>query len=46
VAEWRYERDPHRTPWYPTMQLVRARRLGDWADVVRKLQQHLASDMP
>ncbi|GJH30135.1 glycosyltransferase family 9 protein [Caballeronia novacaledonica] len=45
VAEWRYERDPHRTPWYPTMQLVRARRLGDWNDVVRKLQQHLASDM-
>ncbi|KAK48858.1 hypothetical protein BG58_19270 [Caballeronia jiangsuensis] len=46
VAEWRYERDPHRTPWYPTMQLVRARRLGDWGDVARKLQQHLASDLP
>ncbi|WP_250865694.1 glycosyltransferase family 9 protein [Caballeronia sp. INSB1] len=45
VADWRYESDPHRTPWYPTMQLVRARRLGDWDDVVRKLQQHLVSDM-
>ncbi|SAL84304.1 TPR repeat-containing protein [Caballeronia arvi] len=43
MADWRYERDPHRTPWYPSMQLVRAGRMGDWDDVVRKLQQLLAS---
>ncbi|WP_321791020.1 glycosyltransferase family 9 protein [Caballeronia sp. J97] len=41
VAEWRYERDPHRTPWYPSMRLARARRLGDWNDVVRTLQRLL-----
>ncbi|SAL02902.1 TPR repeat-containing protein [Caballeronia fortuita] len=44
VAEWRYERDPHRTPWYPSMRLVRARRLGDWDDVVRTLQRLLTSE--
>ncbi|SAK63171.1 TPR domain-containing protein [Caballeronia temeraria] len=43
VAEWRYEQDPHRTPWYPSMRLVRARRLGDWADVVRNLQRALTA---
>ncbi|WP_250513155.1 glycosyltransferase family 9 protein [Caballeronia sp. INDeC2] len=41
VADWRYERDPDHTPWYPAMQLIRARRLGDWDDVVRKLSQAL-----
>ncbi|SAK90863.1 TPR domain-containing protein [Caballeronia catudaia] len=43
MADWRYERNPHRTPWYPSTQLVRARRMGDWDDVVRKLRQLLAS---
>jgi Glycosyltransferase family 9 (heptosyltransferase) len=44
VADWRYERDPQRTPWYPAMRLVRARSLGDWDDVVRNLQQLIAAD--
>ncbi|SAK70375.1 TPR domain-containing protein [Caballeronia pedi] len=44
VAEWRYEREPHHTAWYPTMRLVRARRLGDWDDVASKLRQHLTND--
>ncbi|AQG98863.1 hypothetical protein A9R05_08475 [Burkholderia sp. KK1] len=44
VADWRYERDLDRTPWYASMRLVRAGRLGDWDDVVRKLRQRLAAD--
>ncbi|MDR5765211.1 MULTISPECIES: glycosyltransferase family 9 protein [unclassified Caballeronia] len=43
VAEWRYERDPHVTPWYASMRLVRARGLGDWNDVVRNLQALLTA---
>ncbi|WP_061169935.1 glycosyltransferase family 9 protein [Caballeronia hypogeia] len=44
VAEWRYEREPDRTAWYPAMRLVRAPRLGDWDDVVRTLRQRLIDD--
>jgi hypothetical protein len=43
VADWRYERDPHRTPWYPSTRLVRARRMGDWDDVVRTLRALLVA---
>ncbi|MDR5811782.1 glycosyltransferase family 9 protein [Caballeronia sp. LZ019] len=44
VAEWRYERDPTSTPWYPGMRLVRARELGGWDGVVGTVQQLLHAD--
>ena len=44
VADWRYEREPHHTAWYPSTRLVRAPRLGDWADVVRNLRNQIAAD--
>jgi ADP-heptose:LPS heptosyltransferase len=39
VAEWRWGRDGDRTPWYPSMTLVRQPKAGDWHavfDVVKK----------
>ena len=44
VAEWRYEREPTSTPWYPSMRLVRASELGGWDEVVGTLQQLLHAD--
>lgn len=44
VAEWRYEREPTSTAWYPGMRLVRARRLGGWDEVVGTLQQLVKAD--
>jgi hypothetical protein len=33
VSDWRYEQAPDSTPWYPTMRLIRARELGNWAEL-------------
>ncbi|MEZ2352021.1 hypothetical protein [Caballeronia sp. RCC_10] len=44
VAEWRYDREPTSTPWYPSMRLVRASELGGWDEVVGTLQQLLHAD--
>jgi Flp pilus assembly protein TadD len=43
VAEWRWGLSGDRTPWYPTMQLLRQARWRDWASVVPPLAAALAS---
>jgi tetratricopeptide (TPR) repeat protein len=36
---WMLERDD--SPWYPTARLFRQKRLGDWANVIRRMQEAL-----
>jgi len=33
-ADWRWMRDRHDSPWYPTMRLFRQPQAGDWESVV------------
>lgn len=40
-ADFRWLRDRHDSPWYPTMRLFRQERFGDWGDVVERLGQAL-----
>lgn len=36
VADWRWLLSREDSPWYPTIQLIRQRRPGDWSDVVHR----------
>ncbi len=33
-ADWRWQLDAARSPWYPTMRLLRQQRAGDWNAVI------------
>ncbi len=37
VPDWRWLQTGEKTPWYPTMTLVRQRELGVWDDVVKSV---------
>ncbi len=37
VAEWRWGREGDKTPWYPSMTLVRQPGFGDWAGAVKAI---------
>jgi hypothetical protein len=39
VPDWRWLREGHTTPWYPTLRLVRQQRMGNWNDVVTAAHQ-------
>jgi tetratricopeptide (TPR) repeat protein len=41
VPDWRWLLEREDTPWYPTMWLVRQRRLGDWEDVLGRIEAEL-----
>jgi hypothetical protein len=36
-ADWRYEQSVNTTPWYPSLQLLRPKSMGDWEGMVAKL---------
>lgn len=36
-ADWRWMEDRNDSPWYPTMQLFRQARAGDWNDVIGRV---------
>ena len=40
-CDWRWQLDRAETPWYPTMRLIRQRRLGEWSDVVEQMAAEL-----
>ena len=42
VPDWRWLLEGETTPWYPSMRLVRQANLGDWSDVVTKIEKQLA----
>ena len=39
VADWRWLLSREDSPWYPTIQLIRQRRPGDWPDVVDRAME-------
>lgn len=44
-ADWRWMRRGDRSPWYPTIQLFRQSRAGEWRDVVERLTTAI-SELP
>ena len=42
TPDWRYGLDPHASPWYPTMQLFRQVKPGDWTEVLARVSHALA----
>lgn len=40
-ADWRWMRDRHDSPWYPTMRLFRQKREGDWNEVIEEVAREL-----
>ena len=48
AADWRWMEGRNDSPWYPSLRIFRQPRAGDWADVVRtvedKLQQWLHAE--
>ncbi len=41
APDWRWMLGTDRTPWYPTMQLFRQERAGDWGAVIGRIRQWL-----
>ncbi|HEY3308057.1 MAG TPA: tetratricopeptide repeat protein [Desulfuromonadaceae bacterium] len=41
ASDWRWMRDRHTSPWYPTMRLFRQPQTGDWASVIDAVAQKL-----
>jgi len=49
VPDWRWGLEGETTPWYPTMQLFRQPKLGDWDSVIQRVAEELkklAETMP
>ena len=42
APDWRWMLDREDSPWYPTMQLFRQPKVGDWASVIEKIGIELA----
>lgn len=42
-ADWRWLCHRDDSPWYPTMRLFRQTRLGDWGEVIQRVQDALAA---
>ncbi|HSF30584.1 MAG TPA: tetratricopeptide repeat protein [Candidatus Tectomicrobia bacterium] len=43
MYDWRWALEPDQSPWYPTLRLFRQPQPGDWAAVVRKVVDALAT---
>jgi hypothetical protein len=41
TPEWRYLRSGDRLPWYPSVELLRQSRSGDWATVIERVAQRV-----
>ena len=40
--DWRWQLKRTDSPWYPTMQLFRQIKLGQWSDVITRVKSELA----
>ena len=45
VTEWRYLDKGETMPWYPSVRLVRQRRLGEWGDTISAAREMIAVRM-
>jgi ADP-heptose:LPS heptosyltransferase len=45
VPDWRWLLDRTDSPWYPTMRLYRQTRIGDWNDVMERLESDLIAEL-
>ena len=43
--EWRYLQSGETMPWYPSVRLVRQRRLGEWGDTISAAREMIAVRM-
>jgi ADP-heptose:LPS heptosyltransferase len=43
APDWRWLLDRSDSPWYPTMQLFRQKKAGDWADVFEAIKAELCA---
>jgi ADP-heptose:LPS heptosyltransferase len=43
LADWRWMQETETTPWYPTARLLRQTVAGDWAGVIERVLDELAS---
>jgi hypothetical protein len=43
VPDWRWGLEGEQTAWYPTMRLFRQARAGDWAELMPRVAQRLAT---
>jgi ADP-heptose:LPS heptosyltransferase len=41
TPEWRYLRSGDRLPWYPSVELFRQERTGDWATVIERVTRRV-----
>ena len=41
MSDWRWLKDRDDSPWYPTLQLFRQKRLGDWDEVFSRLEREV-----
>jgi hypothetical protein len=41
-SDWRYGAEGERMRWYPSVQLVRQRAIGDWSNVLESVGGLLA----
>jgi tetratricopeptide (TPR) repeat protein len=41
VPEWRWMRDTDKSPWYPSMRLVRQTKFNDWPAVINRLAEEI-----
>ena len=42
-ADWRYGAAGERMIWYPSVRLLRQRRIGDWSEVLREVSSSICS---
>lgn len=40
--DWRWQLDRTDSPWYPTMQLFRQQKIGDWSEVLTQVKAELS----
>jgi hypothetical protein len=43
IPDWRWLLGREDSPWYPTCRLFRQQSRGDWADVIQRVAQRLAT---
>ncbi|HSA91148.1 MAG TPA: tetratricopeptide repeat protein [Burkholderiales bacterium] len=42
-ADWRYGGEGERIVWYPSVRLVRQRRVGEWSDVLQEVSRRIGT---